>query len=112
MPQLLDDLNPIQQQTVKATEGPVLVLAGAGSGKTRVLTYRVAYLIKEKGISPENILTVTFTNKASGEMVERIKKLVGELPTQPVMGTFHSFCARILFKYTSGSLLDSLFKYK
>jgi len=96
MPSLLDDLNPIQQQAVKTTDGPVLILAGAGSGKTRVLTYRVAYLIAEKKIPPENILVLTFTNKASGEMIERIKKLVGHLSTQPVMGTFHSFCAKIL----------------
>lgn len=96
MPSLLDDLNPLQQQAVKTTEGPVLILAGAGSGKTRALTYRVAYLIAEKKISPENILVLTFTNKASGEMIERIKKLIGQLPTQPMMGTFHSFCAKIL----------------
>ncbi len=96
MPALLDDLNSIQQKAVEATEGPVLILAGAGSGKTRVLTYRVAYLIGEKKINPENILVMTFTNKASQEMVERIKKLIGNLPTLPVMGTFHSFCARIL----------------
>ncbi len=93
---LLDDLNPDQQKAVRATEGPVLILAGAGSGKTRVLTYRVAYLISEKKISPENILILTFTNKAAGEMIERIKKLVGHLPTLPMMGTFHSFCAKIL----------------
>ena len=96
MPNLLDDLNSIQQQAVQATEGPILILAGAGSGKTRVLTYRVAFLISEKKIPPENILVLTFTNKASGEMIERIKKLVGHLSTQPVMGTFHSFCAKIL----------------
>ncbi len=97
---LLDDLNPIQQQAVKATEGPILILAGAGSGKTRVLTYKVAYLIVEKKIPPESILTLTFTNRAAGEMIERIKKLLQttnhELPTTPVMGTFHSFCAKIL----------------
>lgn len=96
MPSLLDDLNPIQQKAVQATEGPGLILAGAGSGKTRVLTYRVAYLISEKKIAPENILVLTFTNKASTAMVERIKKLIGDLPTQPIMGTFHSFCAKIL----------------
>ncbi|MBI3109664.1 UvrD-helicase domain-containing protein [Candidatus Daviesbacteria bacterium] len=96
MSTLLDDLNSEQQKAVKATEGPVLILAGAGSGKTRVLTYRVAYLIQEKKIPPENILVLTFTNKASGEMIERIKKLIGQLPTQPVMGTFHSFCAKLL----------------
>ncbi len=96
MSSLLGDLNPDQQKAVKTTEGPVLILAGAGSGKTRVLTYRVAYLISEKKIPPENILMLTFTNKASGEMIERIKKLIGQLPTQPMMGTFHSFCAKIL----------------
>jgi DNA helicase II / ATP-dependent DNA helicase PcrA len=96
MPTLLEDLNPEQQQAVIATDGPVLILAGAGSGKTRALTYRVAYLIEEKKIPPENILVLTFTNRAAGEMVERIKKLVGHLPTLPVMGTFHSFCSKIL----------------
>lgn len=99
---LLKDLNPIQQSAVKATEGPTLILAGAGSGKTRVLTYKVAYLISEKKVPPENILTVTFTNKASGEMIERIKKLLDHEPLttnhQPIMGTFHSVCARILRK--------------
>ncbi len=98
MPSLLDDLNPIQKQAVQATEGPVLILAGAGSGKTRILTYRVAYLISEKKIAPENILVLTFTNKASGEMTDRIKKLIGHLQTQPMMGTFHSFCAKVLRK--------------
>lgn len=93
---LLSDLNPQQQEAVKATEGPILILAGAGSGKTRALTYKVAFLIAEKKIPPENILILTFTNKASQEMIERIKKLIGNLPTQPVMGTFHSFCARLL----------------
>ncbi|MBI2338359.1 UvrD-helicase domain-containing protein, partial [Candidatus Daviesbacteria bacterium] len=97
---LLDDLNPQQQEAVKAIEGPCLILAGAGSGKTRVLTYRVAYLISQKGIPPENICVLTFTNKAAGEMVERIKKLLlttnYQLPTTPIMGTFHSFCAKIL----------------
>ena len=96
MSTLLNDLNPQQQEAVKATEGPVLILAGAGSGKTRVLTYRVAYLISEKRVPPENILIMTFTNRAAAEMIERIKKLVGNLPTQPMMGTFHSFCAKIL----------------
>lgn len=96
MPTLLDDLNEIQQMACKTTDGPILILAGAGSGKTRVLTYKVAYLIEEKKVAPENILVLTFTNKAAGEMVDRIKKLIGNLPTQPMMGTFHSFCAKIL----------------
>ncbi|KKQ16237.1 MAG: ATP-dependent DNA helicase Rep, partial [Candidatus Daviesbacteria bacterium GW2011_GWA1_36_8] len=100
---LLEDLNPIQQEAVKATDGPTLVLAGAGSGKTRVLTYKVAYLIGEKKIQPERILIVTFTNKAAGEMRDRILKLLNsELITHnsalPLMGTFHSICARILRK--------------
>lgn len=100
MPSLLSDLNPVQQQAVKYTEGPTLILAGAGSGKTRALTYKVAYLISEKKIPPENILVLTFTNKAAGEMMERIRKLLTHEPLaqghEPVMGTFHSFCAKIL----------------
>ncbi len=100
MPNLLEDLNPEQQAAVKATDGPILILAGAGSGKTRALTYRVAYLIAEKKIAPENILVLTFTNKAAGEMMNRIRALLENEPNakghQPVMGTFHSFCARIL----------------
>ncbi len=97
---LLNDLNPIQQQAVKVTDGPCLILAGAGSGKTRVLTYRVAYLIAEKKIQPENILLMTFTNKAAGEMMDRIRTLLKNNKEftghEPVMGTFHSFCAKIL----------------
>lgn len=96
----LADLNPMQQQAVKATEGPVLVLAGAGSGKTRVLTYRVAYLIAEKHVTPESILVVTFTNKAAAEMKNRIRKLLtSQLRTpnsEPTMGTFHAICSKIL----------------
>lgn len=97
---LLDDLNPIQQQAVQSTEGPTLILAGAGSGKTRVLTYRVAYLMAEKKISPENILVLTFTNRAAAEMMNRIKNLLNQQQItknqQPIMGTFHSFCAKLL----------------
>lgn len=95
MSSILEDLNNEQQRAVKATDGPVLILAGAGSGKTRVLTYRVAYLVAEKKVEPENILLVTFTNKAANEMKERVKKLL-ESDAQPLAGTFHSVCAKIL----------------
>jgi DNA helicase-2/ATP-dependent DNA helicase PcrA len=103
MSELLNQLNPKQQEAVLQTEGAVLILAGAGSGKTRTLTHRVAYLIKEKQINPQNILAVTFTNKAAEEMADRIKKLLG-LPREaniysaslPTMGTFHSVCVRVL----------------
>lgn len=101
-PTLLNDLNKEQQNAVKQTEGPVLILAGAGSGKTRVLTYRVAYLIAEKNISPHNILMVTFTNKAANAMKERIIKLISNTQSpisnkdMPFAGTYHSLCVKIL----------------
>ena len=98
---LLNDLNKEQQMAVLQTDGPIIILAGAGSGKTRVLTYKVMYLMLEKNVPPENILMVTFTNKASQEMKERIEKFYSGLDprspsSQPLVATFHSLCARIM----------------
>ena len=97
VPDLLANMNPQQREGILSVDGPVLLLAGAGSGKTRVITHRIAYLIQERGVSPDSILAVTFTNKAAKEMAERVEKILGHSTlAQPTLATFHSFCVRVL----------------
>src|SRR5690625_3492145 len=93
---LLTGLNKEQKEAVKHTEGALLIMAGAGSGKTRVLTHRIAYLLSEKDVSPRNVLAITFTNKAAREMRDRVNQLVGQGGEQIWVSTFHSMCVRIL----------------
>ncbi|BAC12715.1 ATP-dependent DNA helicase [Oceanobacillus iheyensis HTE831] len=111
---MINTLNKQQQEAVRHTEGPLLIMAGAGSGKTRVLTHRIAYLMGEKDVSPRNILAITFTNKAAREMKERVSKLVGPQGEYMWVSTFHSMCVRILRRdidrigySTNFSILDS-----
>jgi DNA helicase II / ATP-dependent DNA helicase PcrA len=113
MTDLLSDLNPQQRAAVETTEGPVLMLAGAGSGKTKALTHRIAYLVQQEHLPPANILAVTFTNKAAAEMRQRVLKLLGLPPDSssylPYMGTFHSICVRLLRREAANAGLPSGF---
>ena len=109
MQDILEGLNDKQYEAVTNTEGPSLVIAGAGSGKTKVLTHKIAYLMGEKNVSPFNILAITFTNKAANEMKERVEKLVGDVAKDMWIGTFHSICVRILRRYIDRIGFDSSF---
>ena len=109
MSEILEGLNDKQYEAVVNTEGPCLVIAGAGSGKTKVLTHKIAYLIKEKGVKPWDILAITFTNKAANEMKERIANLVGDEAADIWMGTFHSICVRILRRFIDRIGFDTSF---
>jgi len=109
MSEFLDGLNPQQQQAVMANSGPVLVMAGPGSGKTRVLTQRVAFLIDAMGVRPWNILAVTFTNKAAREMESRVAQILGERVQGVAMGTFHAICARIIRREAEHLPFDASF---
>ena len=112
MQEILNVLNDKQYEAVVNTEGPVLVIAGAGSGKTKVLTHKIAYIIGEKKALPWEILAITFTNKAANEMKERISILVGECSKDIWMGTFHSICVKILRKHIEKLGFDSSFIIK
>ena len=109
MQSLIDELNNKQKEAVLQTEGPCLVIAGAGSGKTKVLTHKIAYLMEEKKVLPWNILAITFTNKAANEMKQRVENLVGNAVNDMWIGTFHSICVRILRKFIDRIGFDSSF---
>ena len=106
---IYDTLNKEQRDACFHTEGPVLILAGAGSGKTRVITHRISYLMEECGVNPWNILAITFTNKAAGEMRERVDKLIGFGAESVWISTFHSMCVRILRRHIDQIGYDSNF---
>ena len=106
---IYDTLNREQKEAVRQTEGPLLILAGAGSGKTRVLTHRIAYLIDEMGVNPWNILAITFTNKAAGEMRERVDRLLDMGSNQVWVSTFHAACMRILRRHIDRIGYDNSF---
>lgn len=109
MQNLIEGLNDKQKEAVLATEGPCLVIAGAGSGKTKVLTHKIAYLLSEKNVKPWNVLSITFTNKAANEMKQRVEKLVGEASQEMWLGTFHSICVRILRRFIDRIGFDTTF---
>lgn len=109
MQNLIEGLNDKQKEAVLATEGPCLVIAGAGSGKTKVLTHKIAYLLSEKNVKPWNILSITFTNKAANEMKQRVEKIVGEASQEMWLGTFHSICVRILRRFIDRIGFDTTF---
>ena len=109
MQNLIEELDDKQKEAVLATEGPCLVIAGAGSGKTKVLTHKIAYLLSEKNVKPWNILSITFTNKAANEMKQRVEKLVGEASQEMWLGTFHSICVRILRRFIDRIGFDTTF---
>ena len=99
VPDFMSDLNPEQKDAVLKTEGPLLVLAGAGTGKTKVLTTRLAYILNNNNVRPWNCLVVTFTNRAANEMKERVRQFIGDTVNSVWLGTFHSICVKILRKY-------------
>ena len=109
MSKLIDELNDKQKEAVLQTEGPCLVIAGAGSGKTKVLTHKIAYLMEEKKVLPWNILAITFTNKAANEMKQRVENIVGNAVKDMWIGTFHSICVRILRKFIDRIGFESSF---